>query len=143
MNCSLDWLSDPEVFEVNRLPAHSDHIVYSNIDELKIGKSSLYQSLNGKWKFSYAVNPDKRKSNFYADSFDTDSFDEITVPGHIELQGFGKPHYVNTMYPWEGKEHLRPPFVSKKDNPVGSYVKYFDLDDGLKGKRVHITFQQC
>lgn len=59
----------------------------------------------------------------------------------MELQGYGKPQYVNTIYPWEGQEHLRPPFISEKDNPVGSYVRYFDLNDAPKNKRVFISFQ--
>ena len=25
------------------------------------------------------------------------------VPGHIELAGYDKIRYINTMYPWEGK----------------------------------------
>ena len=29
------------------------------------------------------------------------------VPGHIELAGYDKIRYINTMYPWEGKEYHR------------------------------------
>ena len=27
--------------------------------------------------------------------------------GHIELAGYDKIRYINTMYPWEGKEYRR------------------------------------
>lgn len=27
---SYDWLEDPEVFQVNRLNAHSDHVYYKS-----------------------------------------------------------------------------------------------------------------
>lgn len=30
MEVSLHWLTDPEVFRVNRLDAHSDHVCYQD-----------------------------------------------------------------------------------------------------------------
>ena len=45
------------------------------------------------------------------------------------------------MYPWDGQEELRPPYISEKYNPVGSYVKYFTLDEKLKNKDLYISFQ--
>ena len=141
MKYSLEWLTNPEVFAVNRISAHSDHKIYANRKEAETDSSSLIQNLNGTWKFSWAKNPSERIVNFYEESSNTDCFDEIQVPGHMELQGYGKPQYVNTIYPWEGKEYLRPPFISENDNPVGSYVRYFDLDDSLKNKRIFISFQ--
>lgn len=141
MKYTLNWLANPEVFAVNRIAAHSDHKIYANINEADADHSSLFQNLNGTWKFSWAKNPSERKADFFIKDYSTNDFDDIQVPGHIELQGYGKPQYVNTMYPWEGQEYLRPPFISKKDNPVGSYVRYFDLNDPLKNKRVFISFQ--
>jgi beta-galactosidase len=129
------------VFAVNRIAAHSEHRIYANHLEADADNSSLIQNLNGTWKFAWAKNPSEWKQKFYEESDSTDNFDNIQVPGHMELQGYGKPQYVNTIYPWEGQEHLRPPFISEKDNPVGSYVRYFDLNDALKNKRVFISFQ--
>ena len=63
------------------------------------------------------------------------------MPGHIELQGYDQIHYINTMYPWDGKAFLRPPHIDWDYNPVGSYVKEFDLEQPLLGKRVCISFQ--
>lgn len=141
MKYTLEWLSDPEVFAVNRTAAHSDHKFYSSKSEKEKGRSSFIQNLNGTWKFSWAKNPTERIADFYKEDFSTESFDNIAVPGHIEMQGYGKPQYVNTIYPWEGKEDLRPPFISERDNPVGSYVTYFDLNDELKNKEIYISFQ--
>lgn len=141
MKYTLDWLTDPEVFAVNRIAAHSDHRIYANHLEADADNSSLIQNLNGTWKFAWAKNPSEWQQKFYEESDSTDNFDNIHVPGHMELQGYGKLQYVNTIYPWEGQEHLRPPFISEKDNPVGSYVRYFDLNDALKNKRVFISFQ--
>ena len=141
MKYTLDWLTNPEVFAVNRIAAHSDHRIYANHLEADADNSSLIQNLNGTWKFAWAKNPSEWQQKFYEESDSTNNFDNIQVPGHMELQGYGKPQYVNTIYPWEGQEHLRPPFISEKDNPVGSYVRYFDLNDALKNKRVFISFQ--
>ena len=133
----LSWLEDPEVFAVNRIPAHSDHTYFEKETE----ERPLRECLNGSWLFSYAKNPSMRVERFYEDSYDCSGFDTIQVPGHLETQGYGRNQYINTMYPWDGEEFLRPPMVSKRNNPVGSYVKYFTLEEQMKGKRTFISFQ--
>lgn len=139
---SLEWLSNPEVFRVNRIDAHSDHLFYEKKEDIKLGYNMpLRQSLNGKWKFAYAVNPSSRIKDFYKEDYDCSSFDYINVPGHIQLQGYDKCQYINTMYPWDGHDELRPPHISERYNPVGSYVKYFSLKEDLNNKKVYISFQ--
>lgn len=138
----LIWLEDPEVFEVNRIEAHSDHKYYESTEEvISEAEMSLRQSLNGMWYFSYAKNPSMRVEDFYKMDFDCKFFDKIKVPGHIQLQGYDQCQYINTMYPWDGTEELRPPKISKEYNPVGSYVKYFELEEALQDKRVFVSFQ--
>ncbi len=134
MKPTLEWLANPEVFAVNREPAHSDHLC-------TVGGQQLKQSLNGTWKFAYTEHPDSRPVDFYKTDSDVTDFDEIKVPGHIQLQGYDKPQYVNTQYPWEGQESLIPPQIPQKRNPVGSYVKFFDVDEKLLGKDTFISFQ--
>lgn len=134
MEPTLAWLTNPEVFAVNREPAHSDHRFYNE-------NSTLHQSLNGTWKFSYAENPEKREKDFYREEYHMENFDEIQVPGHIQLQGYGKCQYVNIMYPWDGRETVKAPEIPVKENPVGSYVKYFDVEEGLRGKEIYLSFQ--
>ncbi len=137
----LKWLENPEVFAVNRLEAHSDHAYYETKEEAESGVMNLRQSLNGIWKFSYAENPDLRNQDFYKEGASLDSFEEISVPGHIELQGYGQRQYINTMYPWDGCADIRPPHVDHQHNPVGSYVKEFEIEAPLKGKRTYLSFQ--
>lgn len=142
MNPSLDWLENPEIFRVNRIDAHSDHWFYEKMDQLKLEDNmALKQNLNGKWRFSYSENPSLRITDFYKEDFDVSGFDYIEVPGHIQLQGYDKCQYINTMYPWEGHDELRPPHISKTYNPVGSYVKFFDVKEELKNKQTFISFQ--
>ena len=134
MKPTLEWLATPEIFAVNREPAHSDHLC-------TVGGQQLRQSLNGTWKFSYTEHPANRPADFYKEDSDVTGFDDITVPGHIQLQGYDKPQYVNTQYPWEGQERLTPPQIPQKRNPVGSYVRFFDVEKNLLGKDTFISFQ--
>ncbi|MEH7494056.1 glycoside hydrolase family 2 TIM barrel-domain containing protein [Neobacillus niacini] len=139
---SLDWLTDVNVFSVNRVPAHSDHVYYETLAEGKSASSmKMRHELNGDWKFYYSINPDHRPVNFFEKEYACAGWDDITVPGHIQLQGYGQPQYVNTMYPWDGHHELRPPEIPTDHNPVGSYVKYFDVPRAMQGKPVFISFQ--
>lgn len=141
-DASLTWLEDPEVFEVNRIKAHSDHLYFESVKEAEERQDmKLRQSLNGTWYFAYAKNPSVRIVDFYKKEYDCRMFDRIEVPGHIQTQGYDRNQYINTMYPWDGKEYLRPPMVSERYNPVGSYVRYFTLHKELEGKRQFISFQ--
>lgn len=137
----LEWLEDPTVFSVNRLAAHSDHCYYETEGEALRGVMGLRQSLNGTWKFSYGENPSARKEHFYERDFKLDSFGSIEVPGHMELQGYGGCQYINTMYPWDGLADIRPPYTDRQHNPVGSYVREFELQEPLKEKRLFLSFQ--
>lgn len=153
MNADMKWLDNPEVFKVNQLEPHSDHCYYLDYSDMKKEKNPLLQSLNGQWEFAYSKNVMERPVDFYQETFDASGFDKIMVPGHIELAGYDKIRYINTMYPWEGKEYHRGAysmeatgaeegmFSEAQYNPVGSYIKYFDLDKNMCGKRIHICFE--
>ena len=153
MNANMKWLDNPEVFKVNQLEPHSDHCYYLDYSDMKKEKNPLLQSLNGQWEFAYSKNVMERPVDFYKETFDASGFDKIMVPGHIELAGYDKIRYINTMYPWEGKEYHRGAysmeatgaekgmFSEAEYNPVGSYIKYFDLQKSMCGKRIHICFE--
>ena len=137
----LNWLADPKVFAVNRLNAYSDHSYYLDIDKALNGDAmELKQSLNGRWYFNYAKNPNERFVDFYKEDIDCHYFDMIDVPGHIQMQGYDQMQYINTLYPWDGHEKLRPPHISSDDNPVGSYVCYFEVNEALKNKTTRLVF---
>ncbi len=141
MQAELNWLTDPTVFQVNRLDAHSDHVCYASDQELALGETSLRQSLDGVWRFAWSKAPTLRPENFWQEGYDDSSFGTIQVPGHMELQGYGQIQYINTLYPWDGHAELRPPQIDWDDCPVGSYVREFDLAPGMRGKQVCISFQ--
>lgn len=137
----INWLSDPTVYRVNRLDAHSDHRYYRAMEDAeRKAPMAMRQDLNGGWKFSYAVNAASRIENFYKQDFDCSGWDDIQVPGHIQMQGYGQLQYVNTMYPWDGLDAVRPPAIPVTSNPVGSYVKHFRKPEAMNGP-VYISFQ--
>ncbi len=149
----LSWLDDPEVFRVNMLPAHSDHRFYGTEADFAERKDNLYQSLNGAWQFFWSKNAVGRPMDFYREDFDASAFETIPVPCHMEMAGYDRIHYINTMYPWEGHVYRRPAFSLEgvgaqpgqfsqaEYNPVGSYRLRFDLEERMLGKRVCISFE--
>ena len=153
MNANIKWLDNPEIFRVNQLDAHSDHSYYVDYADMKKKDNPLSQSLNGQWAFAFSKNAAIRPCDFYKEGFDDSGFDKIMVPGHIELAGYDKIRYINTMYPWEGKEYHRGAyslesrgaeagmFSEANYNPVGSYLKHFDLKPTMIGKRIRICFE--
>ena len=153
MKADIRGLDNPEVFRVNQIDAHSDHSYYLSYGDLEKKDNKLTQSLNGSWDFKFSINPMERPVDFYQVDYDRDDFDKIMVPGHIELAGYDQIRYINTQYPWEGKRYLRGAhsregagdgagmFSEAEYNPVGSYIKPFDLEDYMQGKRIRICFE--
>lgn len=125
MEFDTKYLADPEVFRINRLDAVSSHNFYASKDEMKDEKSSFIHCLNGVWKFRYANSLNQVIKEFKDEDYDTSNWDDIKVPGHVELQGYGNVMYVNQQYPWSGKEGILPGEIPL-NNPVNSYVTYFD-----------------
>lgn len=140
-NFNLDWLENPKKFSINRIEAHSDHKYYQSIEELNNDMNALKKSLNGRWKFHYSNNLEGILENFYDEDFNSNGWDNIKVPGHIQLQGYDKPHYVNIMYPWDGHECIIPPKIPKIYNSVGRYIKEFNIPINWNDYPIYISFQ--
>jgi beta-galactosidase len=51
----------------------------------------------------------------------------IEVPGHWQLQGYGKPQYTNVLFPFP----VDPPFVPS-ENPTGTYETDFQVPQTWK-----------
>jgi beta-galactosidase len=134
-------IADPEFFAENRVPAHSDHRWFRSAEEAARGDSSFEQCLNGTWRFHCADSPAEVVPGFEASGFDDSGWDEIPVPAHIQLQGYGVPQYTNVQYPWDGHETVVPGQVPQRFNPVASYRRTFSLDHPLAaGERLSVSF---
>ena len=130
---------DPAIFAEGRLPAHADFVPYRTEEELRRGETSLRVSLDGLWRFHYAVNPASAPKDF--PNADTDGWDTIRVPAHVQMEGWGVPAYNNYQYPWDGTEDLKPGGVPTRFNPVMDYVTRFTLPDAFRGEEVCVSFQ--
>lgn len=137
------WLSDPTVFQVNRLPPVSDHLIFRSLPEAEAGVSSLVRSLDGQWKAHLALRPGDAPDSILADGTADDTLQDITVPGVFQLQypEWDVPQYVNVQYPWDGREPLTPPQVSESYNPTVTAIRSFDLSAAdLACSRLVLTF---
>lgn len=143
-NFKEPWISSPEVFEINRLPART--FGFSFEDKATALSCKPYDStrvalLNGQWKFRMVDRPSERIKDFYRMDYDNSSWDDITVPGNWQMQGHDYPQYTNTTYPWVGNEEVAEGYSPMEYNPVGAYVTTFDLPETFLNQKVHISFQ--
>ena len=109
--------------------------------------NNRFQSLNGTWKFNLVSEPSQRPLTFFEEGFDVSGWDEIPVPSNWEMQGYDKPIYCNVEYPHANT----PPFIKARPghndngknygiNPVGSYVRTFEVPEDWDGRRTFIHF---
>ncbi|MCD7809899.1 MAG: DUF4981 domain-containing protein [Erysipelotrichaceae bacterium] len=133
---NYEWIKDPTVYQVNRMKPYTMHKYYAHRNEVN---SSFIISLNVQWKFFYCTSLKDIIPNFYDKNYDCSSWDDINVPGHIQLQGYGKPMYVNQVYPWSGSEEIIPGEIPEY-NPIGSYILDYELSEKYNQYDKHICF---
>ena len=136
----MDW-ENPAVLGINKLPYHATLQLPSKSKECK-----EIVSLDGLWKFHWAKDPASRPIGFEREDFDVSGWDEITVPGNWQLQGYGKPIYVNMQYPFHREKPSvtgEPPkdwYAYDHRNPVGSYVTFVDVTKEMLLKNLILHF---
>ena len=136
-----DW-EDPQVIGINKLEYHSTLQLPSLQDKCK-----EIHSLNGEWAFHWSKDPWSKFEDFYKEDFDISSWDKIKVPGNWQTQGFGKPIYTNIPYPFQRDQPRvtsEPPkdwFAYENRNPVGQYVRYFDISAEMLQKNLILHFE--
>ena len=133
-----DW-ENPGVFSINKEDPKAHFFHYESEDLVLSGnpeKSHYYQSLNGQWKFHYALNPESRPLDFMKREFDVTQWDDIEVPGSWEMQGWSVPIYLDEEYPFPPE----PPSVPHDYNRVGSYRRNFNLSDDWLTRDIVIQF---
>ncbi len=135
-----DW-ENPAVLGINKLPYHSTLQLPSKWNDCP----EIF-SLDGQWQFRWSKDPESRPVGFEREDYDVSQWDKITVPGNWQLQGFGKPIYVNMQYPFHRDRPSvtgEPPkdwYAYDHRNPVGSYVTFFDVTDGMIGQNLILHF---
>ncbi len=126
------WLNQIEILSDGRRPSRSAFLPFA--DERTAlkdhpGLSDRRLSLNGVWQFRYIDNDSAAVAA-------EDPWDQIEVPGHWQMQGFGRPHYTNVQYPFP----VDPPNVPNL-NPEGWYRRTVRLPEEWDGCRVFLRFE--
>lgn len=101
------------VFRRNCLPARSYFIPETSL------------LLNGSWDFHYASTPLEAPE---PEAVQDTTWVKQNVPGHWQLQGYGKPWYTNVQYPIP----VCPPYVPT-ENPTGTYKRTFHVPSTWDG----------
>ena len=148
----LFW-QDEKVFGQNKEKGHATYMPYQSTDVMRADErynrawldpvsSSRWMSLNGTWKLIWNVLDDTMQmpeEDFYGDDVDASKWDDMVVPGCLEMHGYGDPLYINVNYPFADN----PPYISMKKglvNSVGSYRRNFTLPEGWDKERVLLHF---
>ena len=135
-----DW-ENPAVLGINKLPYHATLQLPSKWDDCK-----EIVSLDGQWKFHWAKDPESRPADFYRNGYDVSEWATIKVPGNWQLQGYGKPIYVNMQYPFHRDrpsvtgEPAKDWYAYDHRNPVGSYVTFIDVTQEMLDKNLILHF---
>lgn len=149
---------DETMFAEHKEPGCATYIPYMTEQEMLSDKdfyrtpwlysqSSTFELLNGNWYFHFVPEPSQRPESFYKEDYDISSWETIPVPSNWEMQGYDRPIYANVEYPHANT----PPYIEARKgfndgganygiNPVGSYVRFFDLPAGWEKQRTFIHF---
>lgn len=157
-----EW-QQPELLGYNKLQPHACFTSFASVSEAKgvlPERSSYWMSLDGKWKFHFAKNPDARPKDFYQAGYPDQGWDEVDVPMSWNIYGlqkdgsqkYGTPIYVNqwvifkydlAVGDWRKGVMREPPkdyTTYEYRNEVGSYRRSFTLPATWKGRETYISF---
>lgn len=146
---NVPW-QNPKINQINREVTNAHFVPFTNeanaLAQQALPASERFDinekaerrvSLNGVWKFNYSKNNEVSPADFHKVGYNTSKWDNITVPGSWELQGFDSPIYTDVAYPFPAN----PPFVPADYNPIGSYVREFTVPAGWEGMDIFIDFE--
>lgn len=119
----LSLLTNPKAVCVNGMTCRSDHRF---VIEKKGKEIDCRHSLDGQWKYVFCkdgfeeslltgLKPGKKVKGWKS----------TKIPSELEMSGIMKEiQYVNTQYPWDGKENLKTGQIPEK-NPCCAFYKDF------------------
>lgn len=132
------YWENPKILHVNCMQPHAYFIPHENETKARKGirgTSGFFKNLSGSWKFKYYDSVNKIDDGFYAEDYNANTWDNLTVPSNWQMHGYDKPQYTNVNYPYP----CDPPFVPN-DNPAGFYIRDFNLESILS-KDMHLVFE--
>ena len=111
------YWQDVQVVEVNKEYPRTSFMTYNNRADALSGKferSKYYRLLNGTWKFYFVDSYKKLPENITDPNTNTDSWDDIQVPGNWEVQGHGIAIYTNHGYEFKPRNPQPPTLPEAK-----------------------------
>lgn len=133
------YWQDVQVVEVNKEYPRTSFMTYNNRADALSGKferSKYYRLLNGTWKFYFVDSYKKLPENITDPNTNTDSWDDIQVPGNWEVQGHGIAIYTNHGYEFKPR-NPQPPTLPEA-NPVGVYRRDIDIPADWDGRDIYL-----
>ena len=142
---------DETFFGENKEDGHATYMPYASVEKMKADErynlpwiepeNAEYLSLNGTWSLNWVETVAERpgKDTFWGDDVDVSSWDKITVPSCLEMNGYGDPLYINVEYAFNNN----PPMIEMKSgliNSVASYRRDFELPAEWNSKRLFLHF---
>ena len=129
----------PELTSLNKLPPRATFTHFATAKQALTrdpNNSPWVLPLNGEWQFRCEPTPEDALRFTEGSAFTASAgWGSIVVPGNLQTQGYGKPHYTNVQMPFRHE----PPFVPA-DNPTGVYRRSFSVPAAWADKRVVIHF---
>ena len=99
-------------------------------------KSDRLQMLNGNWKFKFYRSIYDLETPFFNIGFNTDGYEEVTVPGVWQNYGYDIHQYVNIRYPFP----VDPPYVPQ-ENPCAAYIYHFFYQKDQNAPKAFLEFE--
>ena len=133
------YWQDVQVVEVNKEYPRTSFMTYNNRADALSGKferSKYYRLLNGTWKFYFVNSYKKLPDNITDPNTNTDSWNDIQVPGNWEVQGHGIAIYTNHGYEFKPR-NPQPPTLPEA-NPVGVYRRDIDIPADWDGRDIYL-----
>lgn len=127
-----------KIDSIGRLDARAHFLSFPSKEKAMLNENKYthaFKNLNGEWKFLFLDAPEYSPEGFFLSDFPTDTFDNITVPGNWQLQGYGKMHYSDLWYNFP----INPPYVPT-ENPTGIYKRTFTIDESFQDKTIILRF---
>lgn len=133
------YWQDVQVVAVNKEKPRTEFMSFadrSNAIHKNFEQSPFYKSLNGTWKFFFVDSYKDIPSDITSAGTETSAWNDITVPGNWEVQGYGVAIYTNHGY--EFKAYNPQPPLLPEANPVGVYRRDFDVPDTWDGRDIYL-----
>jgi beta-galactosidase/beta-glucuronidase len=133
-----DW-ENPSVTGRDRLTPRAFFFPFETAESAMKGEPARggdFLPLDGDWRFCYSQTPAEAPGDFFLEGFNADAWKLLAVPSCWQMEGYGRPHYTNVVYPFP----VDPPRVPT-ENPTGCYRREFSLPESWDNRRIFLRFE--